>query len=130
MGTRARRIFAKLYHHLDDVEQQRADGESSRLKTNRQLRDKGLNYYKKVRANSDGNKAILDAANFIRAEANLYAYIQCDPDPDKRAKEAIKWLMVHRDELAPVGFRGDGEPAYEEWRPSPRRRGDGRRRRG
>lgn len=103
-----------LSHSLTDFEIGKGDVMYPRLRGDDQLRSKGLAAYTEARKSVEGGR-IWDVEAFIRASANLYAYLQVAPSPRKDARSAFDWLQRNRDRLAKAGGKAD---AILPWAPS------------
>jgi tetratricopeptide (TPR) repeat protein len=95
-----------------------------------ELLDRGLQMASKAKA-SLANGVVWDVTSYLSGAANLFAYLQCAPNPSGRARTDYGWLVKAQNQLVVAGDKGDDPnagrypPTWMPRRPRPGARGTG-----
>ncbi len=119
VGDEQMRALVWLADNLKDFKTGKGDSVNARLRSDGDLLDKGMAGYRQVLDSRSGNR-IWDIEAYMRASANLFAYLQCAGSPRAEAVGAYNWLQENRGRLVTAGSKGDNpnQPEPTAWIPS------------
>ena len=95
----------------------KGDGGNSR--SDDVLLARGLTMLDSAKTSDDAGR-VWHVTAFISGSANLFAYLQCAPDPSAKAREGYAWLSNARGRLVVAGVSADDPregPGTSSWRP-------------